>query len=417
VARCAALGVVLLVVTWNVPRVLGGVAVHTTPAAFSAAAGPTRLIDFDTAANGSAIGDVVAIDQQYAAYGVDINPFNGGSPATLSDPQLFGFNALSAPNQVETVPPGSFFGGGGLEVVFAQPTSAVALYLGDVQFPGSTLTLLNAAGEVVTSFDLFGQLGPSGFQWKFLGIVSTDKDISRLRLAFAWDDYITIDNLQFATSDVFRKVIVAGPDRDGDQQIDRAILEHGHEPSEFTFAILFDQPQLGGVCIEDCVPYQWEVINCTPAEPTDLVLKFPTGKDEHGHLHYRDTQIQWYPSGTSGVLTVTVRTRPHSDNRWEPHNCMCLLLNKGAAAVDSSTGQPFLNGGGQPLVTNRLFVAALHDKNHDGVIDYSGNGDEDNDGLTDYFECELGTDPCNEDTDGDHVNDGVDPAPLDRNVW
>ena len=71
---------------------------------------------------------------------------------------------------------------------------------------------------------------------------------------------------------------------------------------------------------------------------------------------------------------------------------------------------------GLPLVTNRLFIAALKDKNKDDMIDYSGNGDEDGDGLLDYEECELGTDPCKADTDGDHIDDGEDPDPLDKNI-
>ncbi len=65
---------------------------------------------------------------------------------------------------------------------------------------------------------------------------------------------------------------------------------------------------------------------------------------------------------------------------------------------------------------HQLFIAALKDNKKDDQIDYSGNGDEDEDGLTDYEECELGTDPCDHDTDGDHIDDGVDPDPLDKNV-
>ena len=99
---------------------------------------------------------------------------------------------------MQTVPFGSFDGGGGLEVVFTPPVSAVGLFLGDVQFPGSTLTVLNADGQTLASLDLVDQLGPSALQWKFLGVVSTDGDIARIRLAFASNDYVAVDDLEFA---------------------------------------------------------------------------------------------------------------------------------------------------------------------------------------------------------------------------
>jgi hypothetical protein len=120
-------------------------------------------------------------------------------------------------------------------------------------------------------------------------------------------------------------------------------------------------------------------------------------------------------TGNEGYLDVTVETRKHSSNRFEPHFCGCLLINKGARAVDSSTGDPLLDENSSPLVTNQLFLAALHDKDGDHQIDRTGNGDEDRDGLTDYHECEVGTDPCDKDTDHDGLNDGADPYPLDKN--
>ena len=154
----------------------------------------TQVADFD---NVDVFGNDTVVDLQYGSLGLDFNPFNGGSPATLSDPQLFGFNAFSAPSQVQTVPFGTFAGGGGLEVVFTPPVSAVGLFLGDVQFPGSTLTVLNADGQTLASLDLVDQLGPSALQWKFLGVVSTDGDIARIRLAFASNGYVAVDDLEF----------------------------------------------------------------------------------------------------------------------------------------------------------------------------------------------------------------------------
>lgn len=45
------------------------------------------------------------------------------------------------------------------------------------------------------------------------------------------------------------------------------------------------------------------------------------------------------------------------------------------------------------------------------------NLDSDHDGLSNFAEMVLGTDPYNRDTDGDGVSDGTDFAPLDPNRW
>jgi len=55
------------------------------------------------------------------------------------------------------------------------------------------------------------------------------------------------------------------------------------------------------------------------------------------------------------------------------------------------------------------------DFDNDGMGDVCDD-DDDNDGLTDAVEAELGTSPFNADTDGDGVGDAKDPAPLDPNI-
>ena len=70
-----------------------------------------------------------------------------------------------------------------------------------------------------------------------------------------------------------------------------------------------------------------------------------------------------------------------------------------------------------PLISNAICVGVVKDKNGDDTINYNGTGDEDGDTLSDWFECcVLGTDPCDDDTDGDKVDDNVDADPLDKNV-
>jgi hypothetical protein len=50
--------------------------------------------------------------------------------------------------------------------------------------------------------------------------------------------------------------------------------------------------------------------------------------------------------------------------------------------------------------------------NHFGSLSQNGTSDFDGDGLTDAQELAAGTDPTKADTDGDGLNDGVDPHPL-----
>jgi hypothetical protein len=88
-----------------------------------------------------------------------------------------------------------------------------------------------------------------------------------------------------------------------------------------------------------------------------------------------------------------------------------LYLNKGAVAYDVADPEVPI------LVSNTLCLAAVEDLNGGG-IDYSGMGDEDGDSLLDHAEaCDLGTDPCSGDSDGDGVTDDIEAGscmdPLD----
>lgn len=210
----------------------------------------------------------------------------------------------------------------------------------------------------------------------------------------------------------FVKEIIDGPDRDDDGEIDRVVPVHDTHPSEFVVKITYTGPM--PAMVVDEVPADWRVISCEPENQSDLVMHYPTGP-ARGHQP-RATRIEWMPTESGSSLLCTIWLRRLDPHHFGPRKCGCLLINDGAAAVDSSTSAPLMDGDGNPLVSNRLFVAAVQDRNHDRQIDWSGNGDEDGDGLTDYEECELGTDPCREDTDHDHVPDGEDADPLDRQV-
>lgn len=119
-----------------------------------------------------------------------------------------------------------------------------------------------------------------------------------------------------------------------------------------------------------------------------------------------DTDIVWdMDPNELDMIRVDLQSRgPKKNGLYKPTFCGPLYLNYGAELMDGET----------PIATsNRLVVAAVFDLNGGG-IDPTGQGDEDNDGATDIDEVRnLGTDPCNEDTDEDGVLDGADDCPLE----
>ncbi|MFC1688213.1 hypothetical protein ACFL07_00960 [Pseudomonadota bacterium] len=120
-----------------------------------------------------------------------------------------------------------------------------------------------------------------------------------------------------------------------------------------------------------------------------------------------DTDLIWTPPpGETAVIHFDVETRPSpgtkpgKEPKFAPTGCGGYYLNYGA---ESTSG----------FYSNSLCIAAVEDFEPEG-IDYSGNGDEDGDTLLDYEEaCELGTDPCDTDSDDDGVDDGFDNCPLE----
>ena len=59
--------------------------------------------------------------------------------------------------------------------------------------------------------------------------------------------------------------------------------------------------------------------------------------------------------------------------------------------------------------SNQLYLAAVRDLDDNEGIVAEGRGDEDEDDLSDFEDaCEIGTDPCLKDTDGDGVDDNND---------
>ena len=89
-----------------------------------------------------------------------------------------------------------------------------------------------------------------------------------------------------------------------------------------------------------------------------------------------------------------------------------LVLRLGGVpggAIDPINGEPVPIGD----TSNSLMLVALDDLNGGGLVG-DGTGDEDGDTLEDADEAfNIGTDPCNPDTDGDGVPDNLDQCPLE----
>lgn len=216
------------------------------------------------------------------------------------------------------------------------------------------------------------------------------------------------------------KEITSGPDVDEDSNIDVVVEVGQASTTEYDFTITYSGPE--EVLIVDTVPAEWDVVYVESDNPDDEVEVdwFLTGK---GKKTKSATRIEWRPASGSSSLLVCVKSRTRGrSGKFAPTSCGALYLNEdGAAAyeVDPETGKPLrdpVTGEKLPpiLVSNPLCLAAVEDFNGDGVIARDGSGDEDSDGLTDFAEaCEFGTSPCNPDTDGDGVDDGEDPDPLD----
>ncbi len=144
-----------------------------------------------------------------------------------------------------------------------------------------------------------------------------------------------------------------------------------------------------------------------------------------------DTDILWTLTPSLGLQTllvdVTTRQSPSGKVKFKPTSCGKLTINDGAQAFEADgQGNLVLRLGGVPGgaidpngepvpigdPSNSLMLVAVDDLNGGGLVG-DGSGDEDGDGLTDADEAfNVGTNPCDPDTDGDGVLDGADQCPL-----
>ncbi len=279
------------------------------------------------------------------------------------------------------------------------------------------------------------QIGPN-FRSFDLTATAKEREGEEIVVSFEEEDdqlwfNSTLDDVSFVIDyDLLRKELVDGPDRDGDEAIDLVVEVGQYVPTSYVFAITYNNLEHKDLKVLDTVPAEWQVgeTSTDPAGNGTVSAAGANGKDNGKSA----TKIAWtidpqYPFG-SLLVPITTRQSPGKKNeKYKPTSCGALMVNNGATLyeIDPETGKPVFDpASGMPLpplaVTPAIVLAAVEDVNGDGMIDYSGQGDEDGDGIPDLVEVQrYGTNPCMADTDGDGYADGLEVEagtdPLDPN--
>ncbi len=252
--------------------------------------------------------------------------------------------------------------------------------------------------------------------------------------------------------------LVDGEDEDFDEDVDLPdgepdlVVQVGSDVSTAADFTITYVPEEGAppVVILDTVPAEWDVTAIDGDSAGELpivcgdsieglgdddVLVSRGGK--FGKNCRSATNLAWEPDDEAGgdiLVDVTTRVNPgkghakHDVAIYSPTSCGPLALNDGATAFEiDEEGNLVLieveEGVFEPVIiaqSDPLILVGVADVNGDGVIDRTGAGDEDGDGLTDAEEAlDIGTNPCEADTDddgvddGDEINNGTDPLDND----
>lgn len=127
--------------------------------------------------------------------GLTFAPFNGGvMNATVQFPRTgahSGFTALGEGGN----------GGGGWSATFDTPVRGFAMWSGDVQWPGSTVSLYGAGNVLLGTYDIYntgGGHGPTAYG--FNGFASDAADIERVDVAIDAADAVWFDDMVWAES-------------------------------------------------------------------------------------------------------------------------------------------------------------------------------------------------------------------------
>ncbi len=253
-------------------------------------------------------------------------------------------------------------------------------------------------------------------------------DLTKNNLLVLTLEYFPAGSLTF-----INKQLTSGPDENSDGNIDLVVevKQTSTTNPPYDFDISYANPSGPAVLIVDTVPAEWVVTAINgdtsnlPVDPRDPTANFTNVlgsidvfRSGKGAKSKSSTKIHWTPPTDGATVNVEAETRqsPSRKVKFAPTSCGPLLMNDGARVfeLDPATGEPLRDPGtGEVLPpileSNQLCLAAVEDLDGVAGVIPDGSGDEDTDGLSDLEEaCTIGTDPCDFDTDGDTLEDGLE---------
>jgi len=237
------------------------------------------------------------------------------------------------------------------------------------------------------------------------------------------------------------KELTSGPNEDNDAVVDVVVPVGDSSPLEdpYDFTITYSNPGGPDAIVFDTVPAEWQVTAIDGQGPNDPKCFVDFGNGGGGTVDAGPangkckkaksaTKIEWNVEGlTDGELVVDVLNRqsPSGKPKFKPTSCGAIILNDGAIAFESDgSGNLVLDPPvtGDPVVvagpTDPICLVAVEDP--EGTLtnaepSRSAAADHDGDGIPSFVEACVNvvqTNPCDDDTDGDTVLDGVDQCPL-----
>lgn len=159
---------------------------YTTEAAWLSAVTPPTLIDFDSLADGTAVGNLYP--------GLSFSAFNGGNPLAAA----YG-SSFSGSNVLSLGTPPLTGGGGGVAVDFSVAQGGVGFWYLDSQFSGNGVAVYGAGSLPLGTYEM---AFPHPGEWLFVGFSSSANDITRIEVSIGDADAVSLDSLQYSAAAV-----------------------------------------------------------------------------------------------------------------------------------------------------------------------------------------------------------------------